>query len=279
MKVGAVVVTYNRCHVLMETLQAIDRQTRRPDVVMVVDNASTDSTCSTLRRFYPAVRLLSLPENLGYGAGLAAGIGELMHCRIDKIWLMDDDSHPKPYALEMLLTASSQSRVPALVGLGQEATLHLGVPRWKPTRILDSRRAQRVDAVLVDNALVDASLVERVGTPRRDFFMMFEDVEYCWRIHRAGLQVLAVGDPDVVDRLHLGSGGQPWRSYYQSRNHLRAALDLHSAGLVVGWLLRQLRLVAAELLQGDQVRPAMRTRGAVDALRRHMGRTLLPPSS
>jgi rhamnopyranosyl-N-acetylglucosaminyl-diphospho-decaprenol beta-1,3/1,4-galactofuranosyltransferase len=43
-KVCAVIVTYNRKDLLRECLNAVLSQTRPPDHVLVVDNASTDGT-------------------------------------------------------------------------------------------------------------------------------------------------------------------------------------------------------------------------------------------
>jgi rhamnopyranosyl-N-acetylglucosaminyl-diphospho-decaprenol beta-1,3/1,4-galactofuranosyltransferase len=52
MKIAAVVVTYNRKNLLGECLDAILRQTRAPEAVYVIDNASTDGTCEFLKEKY-----------------------------------------------------------------------------------------------------------------------------------------------------------------------------------------------------------------------------------
>ena len=43
-RVAAVVVTYNRRDLLLESLAAVHGQLRPPDTVIVVDNASADDT-------------------------------------------------------------------------------------------------------------------------------------------------------------------------------------------------------------------------------------------
>lgn len=42
-KLAAVIVTHNRADKLAKVLQALRSQTRVPDVIYVIDNASTDS--------------------------------------------------------------------------------------------------------------------------------------------------------------------------------------------------------------------------------------------
>ena len=48
-KVCAVIPTYNRKNLLRECLNAVLAQTRAPEHVLVVDNASTDGTLDMLR--------------------------------------------------------------------------------------------------------------------------------------------------------------------------------------------------------------------------------------
>lgn len=40
MKIAAVIVTYNRLYLLKEVLEAFDNQTRVPDYIIIVNNAS-----------------------------------------------------------------------------------------------------------------------------------------------------------------------------------------------------------------------------------------------
>ena len=47
-RVTAVVVTYNRRQLLLEALAAVHAQSRAPDAVIVVDNASTDDTAAAV---------------------------------------------------------------------------------------------------------------------------------------------------------------------------------------------------------------------------------------
>ena len=55
-RVIAVVVTYNRRQLLLEALAAVHAQSRAPDDVIVVDNASTDETAAAVRSQFPDAR-------------------------------------------------------------------------------------------------------------------------------------------------------------------------------------------------------------------------------
>ena len=95
-RVVAVVVTYNRRELLLEALAAVQAQSRAPDAVIVVDNASTDGTAAAVRARFPAARLAGLASNTGGAGGFAYGMALALADAADLIWVMDDDTVPEP---------------------------------------------------------------------------------------------------------------------------------------------------------------------------------------
>jgi rhamnopyranosyl-N-acetylglucosaminyl-diphospho-decaprenol beta-1,3/1,4-galactofuranosyltransferase len=282
---AAIVVTYNRADVLRSSLLAIRRQHWAPDGVFVVDNGSSDQTGSIVRSEFPEVTYHRLEENLGFGGGLAAGMAEAWRQGYRYFWLLDDDSQPAPAALEQCMDVARSSPGLGIIGLTG------GVMRWGTPEFIpepehpDGRLATSTsDWVHLDGAVVPREVVDRLGYPRSDYFMMLEDVEYSNRIKRAGFEVAHFQlHQGVIDRGNLGSGGDgkpspPWRGYYQTRNQLFMALDHRSLAEVIGWLYRQVKLIAATVLlldrKGSRVR--LRMLGAWHALRGVRGRTVEP---
>lgn len=60
-----VLISYNRKDDVKKGLESILEQTRKPDEIIVVDNNSTDGTIEMVRKKFPKVRLIILPENKG----------------------------------------------------------------------------------------------------------------------------------------------------------------------------------------------------------------------
>jgi GT2 family glycosyltransferase len=280
-RVAAIVVTHNRCDILAATIDAVLEQVRPPDTIVVVDNASTDGTAEQLAPRFPTVRWLRLPENLGYGAGLAEGM-DLCLADHDWLWLLDDDSPPQPTLLKTLLDIATRADDIGMVGVAGGA-LRWGVPdhhpRHRPVEFTDPT-TYACGFLLVDGAVVNAAAARTAGVPRRDFFMMMEDVEYSGRLALAGWRLLMLADAPI-ERLNLGSSGagkgDPWRSYYQTRNHLLTALDRRSLTHVLGWAYRTAKLLVGQLIVAPHRgrRISLRVRGAVDGLRGHTGRTVV----
>jgi GT2 family glycosyltransferase len=94
-----VVVTWNGRDVLASCLEHLARQSRQ-HAVIVVDNGSTDGTAEMVRDRFPDVRLVALPDNRGFGAGVAAGVaagdGEA-------IVLVNDDLDVEPGFVEAIV--------------------------------------------------------------------------------------------------------------------------------------------------------------------------------
>ena len=288
-RVAAIVVTFNRRDVLAVTLKAIMSQERPADLLFVVDNDSQDGTREMVEAEFPQAIHVRMPDNLGFAAGLAEGMTRALERGADFCWLLDDDSRPSPPALRRLLEATGSVARLGILGTSG-GMLRWGVPDRRPGRlrrapVRGSSRLYRCDFALVDGALVARSAIEAAGVPRKDFFMMFEDIEYTSRVRRAGWQVLLL-DEDLIQREYLGSGGPaaggsapPWRGYYQARNHLAVALDHGSIRELLGAVYRQMRIIGATVLR-DRSRPWHRARlrllGLWHGFRGRMGKTLDP---
>ena len=99
--VAVVVVTYNRADLLVGMLDGLAAQTRRPDAVIVIDNASTDHTRAVLDAPRPTCRCTSPRprRNLGGAGGFHLGVRAAYDAGCDRVWLMDDDVVPAPDCL------------------------------------------------------------------------------------------------------------------------------------------------------------------------------------
>ncbi|MFY9636747.1 MAG: glycosyltransferase, partial [Cellulosimicrobium cellulans] len=94
-QVAAVVVTYNRVDKLGRVLDSILAQTRPVDRLIVIDNASTDSTPQLLSVYDddPRVEIVRLDSNTGGAGGFSAGMERAYERGADWVWIMDDDCY------------------------------------------------------------------------------------------------------------------------------------------------------------------------------------------
>lgn len=76
--------------------------------VVVVDNGSTDGSADFLRQRYPQVKLVALPQNLGFGGGSNAGFRAAKN---DIVVLLNSDMRVEPDFLAPLLEGFHDPRV------------------------------------------------------------------------------------------------------------------------------------------------------------------------
>jgi GT2 family glycosyltransferase len=232
--VTAVVVTYNRRCLLLEALAAVHAQSRPPDAVIVVDNASSDGTAAAVRARFPSVRLAEMTRNSGGAGGFAAGLALALAGPADLVWLMDDDTVPGPGALEALLAARGQlpGRPPALVAsrvLWTDGRDHpMNTPRPKPFAAPAERRTAAAAAcVPIRSAsfvsiLVDAAECDRRGLPRADYFLWNDDFEFTTRLLRGNTGLLCPASVVVHKTATFGSTDTDpgERFFYEVRNKI-----------------------------------------------------------
>ncbi len=234
MRVVAVVVAYNRRELLLECLSGLQRQSRRPDGVVIVDNASDDGSAEAASSAMPDADVVRLPANSGGAGGFAVGIRRaVITQRADLVWVMDDDTVPTPLALESLLRAIAEVRErPAIAAsrvVWSDGLDHpMNTPRTKPF----ARRSERRDAAKAGgfpvrsasfvSLLIDATAVREKGLPVAEYFLWNDDFEFTARIlrHRRGIFV-----PQSVvvhkTKTRADTDADPGeRFYYEVRNKL-----------------------------------------------------------
>jgi glycosyltransferase involved in cell wall biosynthesis len=243
--IAAVFATMNRAATAVACVRALAAQTRPPERVVVADNVSSDNTLAAL------AALADLPfelivHRMRENRGNAGGVEEAMELAFargaDAVWILDDDSWPRPGALAAMLAG----------GWDPEVVLHplqedpaTGRFTW-PLQVVEADGSVRLVEVATvlpararvssrgvwTGALVSRRIREVVGPVNGELFIRGEDEEYPWRIERAGFRTEAVtaavmdhpGPREVVcwrllgKRLFFERGLVDWKLYYKVRN-------------------------------------------------------------
>ncbi len=232
-----IVLTYNTRDVVVRCLESFYTHALASGwQVIVVDNGSTDDTVGIVVQQFPNVKIIRSDKNLGFAAGMNLGLKEATG---QVIVLMNSDvlasaetlrgaaeallAQPEVGALSPLLRtpdgkpqafAFGKDQSPwYLFRRGLKALLGLGpMHRW------DVERPLEVDWVSGACMLVRREVVEQVGLLDEQFFLYFEDNDWCLRMRRAGWRILYDPRFEVV---HVGGASLPQRDqasqiYYQS---------------------------------------------------------------
>ena len=194
LKIGILVVTYNRKELLIQCISAIQKQTFSKFDIYIVDNGSTDGTAETVenkKRSDARIHYLNTGKNLGGAGGFSFGMKRMMQKGYERFWLMDDDTIPEESALEELLNADSflsgnygflssyvvwTDGMPCVMNRPQLQEDWITQLQNIKCGLLPVRRATFVSMFL------NAEAVNRLGFPIREFFIWGDDWEYTDRI-------------------------------------------------------------------------------------------------
>lgn len=195
---AVVVVTYNRSELLHKCLQALTQSHRKPDVVVVVDNASTDDTQAVVAQAAPwftGSQFIArhLVDNTGGAGGFHEGTKTALDAGADWVFLMDDDVLVLPDAFDAL--GQWTSRFWCLQGQRVDED---GQPvRWKPyvhdrswlpfkrsSNEFEADGATEVNSGIFEGMLLHKSVVAQVGLPDPRFFLVWDDALFAWLASR-----------------------------------------------------------------------------------------------
>ena len=239
-----VVVTHNaRGHVE----RCLESVAGGPHEAIVVDNASTDGTQGFVRESFPSIRLIELPENVGFGAannvGMEAADGDLYLLLNSDAWPAEDgierlvafaEANPGIGVAGPRLVSPSgglQKSVRGFPTLWRLATEYFFLRKLAPrSRLLNDfygagfdYRSRRPAEFLVGAVLLlRREAVDDVGGFDPAFFMFSEEVDLCYRMRAAGWAVEFTPDAEFV---HLGGASTKpvWDRMFREQlsGHLR----------------------------------------------------------
>lgn len=249
---AAVIVTFNRSAKLMKVLDALAVQTMPPEVILVVDNASTDDTAALLAaraESDPRLRHIRLPVNAGGAGGFHAGMRVACQMGAAHLWLSDDDAYPRPDALERLHDALARfeqdtGRRPSFACSrvewidGSLCEMNCPRPVWDWARFVQPGAGWAlVDSCSFVSALVPAWAVRKHGLPIAEYFIWFDDAEFTRRISRShpGIFVpesVVVHDTPENRGVNYGLVDEAslWKFVYGARNE--ASFRRREVGLI-----------------------------------------------
>jgi N-acetylglucosaminyl-diphospho-decaprenol L-rhamnosyltransferase len=220
---AVVIVSYNTRDLLRKCLLAIPEAVKGLSVeVWVVDNNSPDKSAQMVAEEFPEVRLIANRDNPGFARANNQAIGQ---CITRHIVLLNPDTEAEPGSLACMVAyldthsdvgaigpkllntdGSLQRNGRPLPNAWREFLGHSGLRRLRPGKYDDIYVYGRADFDVVWEGgqvsgaciMLPCRVIEQVGALDEEFFMFFEETEWCWRIHKAGYKVVYLPQARVV---------------------------------------------------------------------------------
>lgn len=240
--ISFVIVTWNAKEYVTECLQSIRENCAVPAEVIVVDNDSQDGTPSRVREKFPEFRIVETGANLGFAKGNNVGIAL---ARGRYLFLVNSDVKILPGCVEKLISLMENNPDAGLVGpqmRGPDGNIRRSTMRF-PTlwnslcRALaldsafprsrcfagylmgdfDHRQSREVEILNGWFWVVRREAVRQVGGLDERFFMYGEDMDWCYRFHKAGLRNIFCAESASIHYGGASSALAPARFYVEQQ--------------------------------------------------------------
>ncbi len=236
-KVIILLLNWNGKADTLECLASLQKLTYPHFQVLIVDNGSNDDSVAVIRAKHPDIPILETNENLGFAGGNNVGIEWALRHLAEWILLLNNDTIVAPDLIEAFLSAAQEHPKAKILGAKilrydhPKTIEHLG-GFWNP-HIAEFHcpeagqtdhpyfNMQKADYVCGAALFMHRSVPETIGLLEPNFFLLWEETDFCCRSRKAGLEVWTAPDARVW---HKGSssfvGGKPHMYYFWWRSRL-----------------------------------------------------------
>lgn len=225
-----VIVTWNCESVITDCLVSLECQLSSLDcdsLTVLVDNASADSTVSTVRSVAPWVEVVERDDNCGFAVANNSALATYPDA--DLVLFLNPDTIVQPGAIQKLVDALMEQPTASIAGpclYNADGSVQWVCARplpsvWPYVAVLfgggrSERQRKRlfgyvgepqreVGAISGAAMLCDGDWVRGVGGFDPEFFFGHEDLLLCWQAHRDQRTVLYVADAAIT---HLWGGAR-----------------------------------------------------------------------
>jgi GT2 family glycosyltransferase len=234
MRLSVIIVNYNTFELTCKCIESVLKHTSLPDYeILLVDNGSSECSPHLFQERFPQIELIVSPKNVGFAKGNNLGIAK---ARGEYILLLNSDIELVEDAIVPLLHYMQQSPSVGVVspmliypdGRIQHVARRFPSLRYEFIELLRLHKLLGAGALLGwyyhHQRLVEADwvwgaffLMRRQvldSFPQRrlpdDFFMYFEDCQWCYHIKKAGYKV--VYNPIVKAVHHVSASSKDHRT-------------------------------------------------------------------
>jgi GT2 family glycosyltransferase len=197
-QISVVITNWNGENLIEKCIKSLKAQTYQPLEIIVVDNASTDSSPYLIRSKFPEVKLIENDKNVGFGAGNNLGIKE---SRGEFIMILNNDAYLDAHCIEELKKSIVKDKrygaSASKIVLEGEANLldAAGISIYLDGLSIGRGRLEDMDRYNEEvevffgsgcACLLRREMLEDIGLFDEDFFLYAEDTDMGWRAQLSG---------------------------------------------------------------------------------------------
>jgi GT2 family glycosyltransferase len=239
--VSIITVNYNSLEVTCELLESVRRFGGKQVEIVVVDNASVEDPGEYLKNHFPEVIYVRSEKNLGFAGGNNLGIKA---SKGDFLFFLNNDAELTAGAIETLLALFSTNSGIGIAspkicyhnarpGSEPDVIQYVGTTHVHPLtarnstlgeREIDNGQYQKAQSTAYAHGaamMVSRDVLLKAGLMSEDFFLYYEELDWCEQIRRAGYDVWVEPNAKIYHKESYSVGKiSALKTYYINRNRL-----------------------------------------------------------
>lgn len=241
MKLGVVLVTYNRLDKLKIALECYEKQSYLPNQLIVVNNASNDGTTEYLDEWLKKEskfkkEVINLKKNTGGSGGFHEGLKKSLKLNLDYVWVSDDDAFPDKNCFEIandFLENNSDKDISAICGTvinrGKIDVMHRRRLKKGLLFLFQTFVSKReyekeffeLNLFTYVGTFINVKKMKKEGVTIKDYFIYCDDTEHSYRLSKVG-KIYCIPTIKITHDgpLNNGHDGVTWKLYYGIRNSI-----------------------------------------------------------
>ena len=246
-----ITVNFNQAQVTLELLASLQHITYPSVEIWVVDNGSLTNPAEEIKKQFPQVKVIRSVQNLGFAGGNNLAVTQ---ARGKYLMFLNNDTEVEPGFLEPLVAHMEQNPRTGICAAklrffhGDQRIQFAGSTPLHPIKIQsfalgygqkfdDYPDALEKETALAHGAamMVRSSVIPTVGLMPEEYFLYYEEVDWCEKIKAAGFQIWYIPTSVVLHKESISVGKKSkLQVYYKTRNRIWLAKKWRT-----GWSLKK----------------------------------------
>lgn len=266
MLVTVSIVSFNSSQLIRDCLNdLLNFKYQNKIQIVVVDNASVDDSVAVIKKEFPQVKLIESKKNLGFAGGHNL---VLKNFKSDFYLILNPDIRMDENVIDPMVEfmAGSDAGVASCKVLNFDGSLQpnggdlpnflsvlswlfnldiLGLPSLHRNEINFYQKPHSVGWISGNFMMIKRKVVEKIGFLNEEYFMYFEDIDYCFKANKNNFKVMI--NPAVSIK-HLSGGSLDQPKLRQWTGEFRGLILFYQKqSFLLGLIIRLLVYLATSL--------------------------------
>lgn len=206
-KIFIIILNYNGRNTIKKCLDSVFCSDYPNFEVVVVDNDSKDGSFELAKNLFSKFNFIKNEKNSGFSAGNNIGIRFALERMADYVFLLNNDAVLEKDTLSKLVEAAEQKEAgifsPLIYDRNNKIWFSGGEIKWMEMRTIHKNDLPKDKKPYITEyisgcaILIKKEVFKKIGLFSEDYFLYYEDADFCLRAKKNGFECLIVPDAKI----------------------------------------------------------------------------------